>query len=81
MNLIKCTSHNEEYQLYVVTLKGYLRVLYVPFQVMCLAENLNLKLGNYMYVEAISIHKEHILIYRILGYWYPYNQFNIKIKF
>lgn len=81
MDLIKCSSHEEEYQFYIVTTNGYLKALYIPFQVICLIEVDDLKLNTIVYVEAVSTHLKHIVIYRVLGRWYPFNQFKIKIQF
>lgn len=80
MDLIKCPSHQEEYQLYIVTTKGYLKALYVPFQVICLFEVDDLQLNTLVYVDAVSSHYEHLIIYRVLGSWYPFNLFKIKIN-
>jgi len=79
MNLIKSENHHEEYLLYVITPKGDLKTLKVPFQVKCITNNYSFKISSFLYVEALSIHKNHILIYRILGNWYPFNDFKIKI--
>ena len=81
MDLNKSPNHQEEYILTVITDKGHLRALQVPFQVKCLKDLVNCKNGSYVYVEAIAGHHQCILIYRILGNWHPYNLFQIKIRF
>lgn len=80
MDLMKCSSHQEEYQLYIVTTKGYLKALYVPFQVISLLLVDDLQVDTIVYVEAVSSHHEHQIIYRVLGNWYPYNLFRIKVS-
>lgn len=81
MDLLKCSSHSEECQLYVITSKGYMKSLYVPFQVRCLMEVGGLQANTCVYVEAVSSHYEHKIIFRVLGNWHPFNQFKIKIHF
>lgn len=81
MNLIKSSNHLEEYNLYIITPKGNLRALKIPFQVRCLTADYSFKLNTFLYVEAVSAHKNHVIIYRILGNWYPFNHFKIKIKY
>lgn len=81
MDLIKSSNHLEEYSLYIVTPKGGLKELKVPFQVQCLIPNKYFKINSFIYVEAVSLHQNHFIIYRILGKWYPFNQFKIKINY
>lgn len=57
MDLQKCTSHSEEYLLCIVTNKGFLKILYVPFQVICVQSTDILELNVIFYVEALSAHK------------------------
>ena len=81
MNLIKSSNHLEEYSMYIITPKGNLKKLKVPFQVRCLIENQCFKINTFIYVDAISAHQNHIIIYRVLGKWYPFNHFKIKINY
>lgn len=75
----KNISFCDENTLVVVTQKGFLRLLYVPFQVSSNESDKHAK--RFAYVEAVKQHPQDLIVYRIMGKWYKYNLFIIKAVF
>lgn len=65
-------SFYDERTLLLVSRRGVLRKLEVPFQVRMVQDVRIIKEGTIVYVEAVAQHKEHKIMYRILNQWIPY---------
>ena len=63
--------------LLVVNQHGKLRRLHVPIAVRTLVDVGALKMGAHVYVEEISSHKRHRIVYRIFNSWYPHYYFRL----
>jgi hypothetical protein len=68
-------SFYDERTLLLITRRGVLRQLHVPFQVKAVQAVGIIKEGTIVYVEAVAQHKEHRIMYRILNQWIPYYKF------
>lgn len=73
-------SFYDERTLLLITRKGVLRKLEVPFQVRMVQDVGIIKEGTLVYVEAVAQHKEHKIMYRVLNQWIPYNNFQLIIQ-
>ncbi|SEP49232.1 hypothetical protein SAMN05660816_06922 [Niastella yeongjuensis] len=60
---------------------GLLRKLFCPFMVRCRVEYDNLKPGMQVWVEEVAVNAKDELLYSVLGKFYSYNLFEIKIFF
>ena len=65
----------------VVNPVGRMRQLFVPFRVQVIAETSILLLNSWVLVEQIKAHDEHIILYRVLNLWWPYNVFKLSVIF
>lgn len=63
--------------LLVVNPHGKLRRLFFPIAVRTLVDVGTLKMGTHVYVEEISSHKRHRIVYRIFNSWYPHYYFRL----
>lgn len=68
-------SFYDERTLLLITRRGVLRQLHVPFQVKAVQPVGIIKEGTIVYVEAVAQHKEHKIMYRVLNQWIPYYKF------
>jgi hypothetical protein len=73
-------SFYDERTLLLITRRGVLRQLHVPFQVKAVQAVGIIKEGTVVYVEAVAQHKEHKIMYRVLNQWIPYYNFQIIIQ-
>ncbi len=73
-------SFYDERTLLLVSRRGVLRQLHVPFQVKAVHAIGIIKEGTIVYVEAVAQHKEHKIMYRVLNQWVPYYNFQLIIK-
>ncbi len=76
----KLFYHNEQ-TLMLVSNKGILRELKVPFQVKAVQPIGIIKTGTLVYVEAVAQHQQFKIMYRVLNQWMPYQYFLIVIEF
>lgn len=65
-------SFYDERTLLLVSRRGVLRKLEVPFQVRMVQDVGIIKEGTLVYVEAVAQHREHRIMFRILNQWIPY---------
>lgn len=72
-------SFYDERTLLLVSRRGVLRQLHVPFQVKAVQAVGIIKEGTIVYVEAVAQHKEHKIMYRVLNQWVPYYNFKLII--
>jgi hypothetical protein len=63
----------------VINSTGKMRQLYVPFRVQCIVDVSKIPQNTWVYVEEVMPHEKHIIIYRILDLWVPYNCFKISV--
>jgi hypothetical protein len=68
-------SFYDERTLLLITRRGVLRQLHVPFQVKAVQAVGIIKEGTIVYVEAVAQHREHKIMYRVLNQWIPYYKF------
>jgi hypothetical protein len=73
-------SFYDERTLLLITRRGVLRQLHVPFQVKAVQAIGIIKEGTIVYVEAVAQHKEHKIMYRVLNQWIPYYNFQLIIQ-
>ena len=73
-------SFYDERTLLLITRRGVLRQLHVPFQVKAAQAVGIIKEGTIVYVEAVAQHKEHKIMYRVLNQWVPYYYFHLIIQ-
>ena len=73
-------SFYDERTLLLITRRGVLRQLHVPFQVKAVQAVGIIKEGTIVYVEAVAQHKENKIMYRVLNQWVPYYYFKLIIK-
>lgn len=73
-------SFYDERTLLLVSRRGVLRQLHVPFQVKAVQAIGIIKEGTIVYVEAVAQHKEHKIMYRVLNQWIPYYNFQLIIQ-
>jgi hypothetical protein len=76
----KLFYHNEQ-TLMLVSKKGILRELKVPFQVKAVQPIGIIKIGTLVYAEAVTQHQQFKIMYRVLNQWMPYQYFLIVIEF
>ena len=65
----------------VINTLGQIRQLFIPFKAEVLITTGNLKKGSTVFVENVQLHHQYKLIYRVGNNWYPYNIFNLKVRF
>ena len=70
-------SFYDERTLLLISKRGVLKQLHVPFQVKSKQAIGIIKEGTIVYVEAVAQHKEFKIMYRILNQWMPYQYFLI----
>lgn len=73
-------SFYDERTLLLVSRRGVLRQLHVPFQVKAVHAIGIIKAETIVYVEAVAQHREHRIMYRILNQWVPYYHFKLIIQ-
>jgi hypothetical protein len=73
-------SFYDERTLLLITRRGVLRKLEVPFQVKAVQAIGIIKEGTIVYVEAVAQHREHKIMYRVLNQWIPYYNFQLIIQ-
>ena len=64
---------NDCNRLYFINYEGKLKVLYIPFQVLCIQDTGMVRANTIVYVEAIAATSKDELLYIIYGtahYWY-----------
>ena len=71
----------DERSLLVVTVKGQMRQLFVPFNVQVLRDTAYFKENSWVVVEEIRQHPQHMLLFRVFNHWWPYYLFKIDVKF
>ena len=71
----------DERSLLVITVKGQMRQLFVPFNVQVLRDTAYFKENSWVVVEEIRQHSQHILIYRVINQWWPYFIFRLDVRF
>ena len=81
MTLNNKLSYYNERSLMIITSSGRLKQLFVPFQVRCQQTVSIIKNNTLVYVDAVSEHPDHKIMYRILGEWLPYGSFHLVIKY
>jgi hypothetical protein len=81
MNLNRKLSYHSEGSLMLVTGKGKLREIFVPFQVRCKQPIGILKINTIVYVDAVSQSDEHRILYKVLGQWLPYGHFQLVVQY
>lgn len=60
---------------------GKLKQLYVPFKVKCISQVEKISPGTWVYVNQVSEHPDHLILYKVFNTWVPYNYFQIIINF
>ena len=73
-------SFYDERTLLLITKRGVLRQLHVPFHVKAVQAVDIIKEGTIVYVEAVAQHKGHKIRYRVLNQWVPYYYFQLIIN-
>ena len=73
-------SFYDERTLLLITRRGVLKQLHVPFQVKASQAIGIIKEGTIVYVEAVAKHKEHKIMYRVLNQWIPCYNFQLIIQ-
>ena len=63
--------------LIVITSTGKILQLFTPIKAICNAATVGIPIGTTVFIEAIMLHKEHKLCYKITGVWYVYWIFTI----
>lgn len=67
--------------LFLINSKGQLKVLFTPFQVLCIEDVHVIKKGTIVYVEAVLLKNKVGFVYVINGFEYPFYNFKIHSKF
>jgi DNA repair protein RadC len=67
--------------LLVVSSKGQMRQLFVPFRVECIHPVEHIRLNTHVFVEGVFLHRKYILIYFINQRLYPYFHFRIPLNY
>jgi hypothetical protein len=67
--------------LLVINTKGRMRQLFTPFYVQVLQDTEHFKEKSWVIVEEIRQYPQHILLYRVINHWWPYNVFRIDVRF
>lgn len=63
----------------VVSDKGLLRQLFVPFRVQCVIAHERIPVDSYVFVDAVFLHRKYLLLYWINQTLIPYHHFTINI--
>ena len=63
--------------LLIVTSAGKMLQLFVPIKAICNTAVPGIQVGTTVFIEAILVHKEHKMCYKITGIWYVYWCFTI----
>ena len=63
----------------VVNTSGLLKQLYIPFRVKCIRQVSTISVDQLLYVEAVQMHPDYLLIYYIHQKWYPFSFFQITL--
>ncbi len=63
----------------VVTEKGALRTLFVPFKVRCIHPVENIPENSYVFVELVIMDNRYRLLYWINQRMIPYDRFSIRV--
>jgi len=64
----------------IINSLGTLRQLFTPFGVECIHPIGNICKKSVVFVEQVIPHNEHKIIYLIMGSWYPYGVFKIRMS-
>jgi hypothetical protein len=67
--------------LLVIKPNGKIRQLFTPFNAQVLQNTEHFIENGWVVVEEIRQHPKHILIYRVINQWWPYNIFKIDVRF
>jgi hypothetical protein len=67
--------------LLVINAKGKLKVLYVPFRVLCVDPIGNLPLHGLVYVERVYAGRGNTLYFQVFGRRYAHRHFKLNILF
>ena len=60
-------------KLLVIQVSGKIKELYVPIRMTTMVSlNKNIPPFTIVHIEEIQLHREHRLLFRIFGGWYPY---------
>lgn len=81
MSVYKKLSYHDQETLFLVSNKGRLRKLTVPFQVRCIRPIGAIKIYTKVYVEAVAEHQHEKILYRILNQWIPYHHFQLTMYY
>ncbi len=73
--------HFDPYSLLVINASGKLKQLFVPIKMQVLSDNTWLKKDNWVMVDEIQPHLQHLLIFRIDSQWFPYHIFRLSVNF
>lgn len=79
MDNFKNLNYFDEYSILVITEKGFLKLLHVPFQVRCIQNTDGIKANTLVFVDAVKSHQTEMIMYRILKVWIPYNYFKLVL--
>lgn len=72
-------TYYDHLSIMIITHKGILKRLYVPFRVICSTSTNSLRPGVHVFVDGVYLDKEHRIVYQINGTVIPYNFFTIQI--
>lgn len=64
----------------VVNDKGKIRQVFTPFKVQCMEAIEHIPLSSIVYVEAVFMHKQYVLLYFINQRLFPYHHFRIQVN-
>ena len=62
----------------VITPTGKMIQLFTPIRAVCNTAVAGIPVGTTVFIEAVTLHKEHILCYRITGIWFVFWCFSLK---
>lgn len=73
----KDTGYMNANSMMVITPSGKVLQLFTPIRATCKTAISDIQIGTTVFIEAIMLHKEHKLCYKITGTWYVYWCFSI----
>ena len=73
----KINKNLYENTIMVVSPHGKIVQLFTPIRAVCLHAVVGISRGSTVFIEAIAIHREHKLVFRITDKWFVYSCFSI----
>ena len=70
-------QHVNANTLMVITPYGKIVQLFTPIRAVCKIGVVGIPIGTTVFIDAIAIHKEHKLCYKITDKWFVYSCFSI----